>query len=228
MKKFLLVSCAMLSAAAVAGSANAQEANWSGPYIGVQGGGEWASVSGPFTASDGTDATPYSNNPSGGLLGLQAGYNWQSDALVFGIDADVNAAIGVKDSVTLPSPPTSYLVETRQRWTADIRAKVGYALDATMLYVAGGLALGDVRTYYGGPGYAPPGGTPFSVTTQRVGWTLGAGVAHAFGDHFVGNIEYRYSDLGSKSFSNADPLIDTADTVKFRSNAAVVGLAYRF
>ena len=97
-----------------------------------------------------------------------------------------------------------------------------------MIYAAGGVAFGDVHTNYGGPGYAPPGGTPFSVTTQRLGWTLGVGAEYALTDKIIGSLDYRYTDLGTKSFSNANPLIDTADKVAFHSSAVLVGLAYKF
>jgi outer membrane immunogenic protein len=171
---------------------------------------------------------PYSNSPKGGLLGARVGYNWQKSNFVFGLEGDANAVIGAKGSSYLPSPPTSYVVQSKQAWTSDVRARLGYAIDKTLLYAAAGAAFGDVHTTYGGAGYAPPGGVPFSVTTQRVGWTVGAGAEYAFSDKIVGSLDYRYTDLGSRSFSNSNPLIDTADKVKFHANTVLVGLAYRF
>ena len=219
---------ALCAASFAAGSANAETFKWDGSYVGVQAGGEWAKASGPFTNADGTSPTPYSNKPSGGVIGLRIGHNWQNGNVVLGLEGDLNAALNLKSGSTVKAPPTSYDVETKQSWNGDIRGRLGYATDKTLVYAAGGLAFGDVHTSYGGPGYAPPGGTPFSVTTQRVGWTLGAGAEYAFSDKMIGSIDYRHADLGSRSFSNSDPLINTADKVKFTSNTVVVGLACKF
>src|SRR3954462_3820004 len=63
--------------------------DWSGFYIGVNGGGGWShkcwdrttGIGGVFVATEGChDAT-------GGVAGGQVGYRWQSAAWVFGIEA---------------------------------------------------------------------------------------------------------------------------------------------
>ena len=229
MKKSRVLSFAALCAAAfAANSANAQSFNWAGFYVGAQTGGEWATASGPFTNADGSSPLPYSNSSSGGLFGVRAGYNWQANSFVFGIEGDVNAAIGMQNASNLPAPPTSYIVRSRQTWNANIRGRLGYAVDKMVVFAAAGLALGDVQTSYGGPGYAPPTGRPFSVTTQRVGWTAGVGAEYAITPNVIGSLEYRYTDLGQQSFSNANPLIDTADKVAFHSSAVLLGVAFKF
>jgi outer membrane immunogenic protein len=92
-----------------------------------------------------------------------------------------------------------------------------------LVYGAGGLAFGDVKTSYGGADQ-----TPFSNTTQRVGWAVGAGLDYALSNNIIGGVEYRHTDLGQRSFANHDPNIDVYDNVKFTSDAAIVGIRYKF
>src|SRR5271156_3389979 len=53
--------------------------SWAGPYLGANLGYGWGSV----------DHNP--TQPSGFEGGAQAGYNWQSGAIVFGIEGDLQA-----------------------------------------------------------------------------------------------------------------------------------------
>ncbi len=95
MKKSILASCVAIvfassayaadlparSAAAI--PAPVAVANWSGFYMGVNGGYGWASEKDPYV-------TPVIGKfqPQGGLFGLQAGYNHQIGSYVVGVEAD--------------------------------------------------------------------------------------------------------------------------------------------
>src|SRR5258707_900743 len=58
--------------------------NWTGAYIGLNGGGAWgnSSYSAPFASN--------SIKTSGGLIGGTLGYNWQIGRTVFGLEGDVD------------------------------------------------------------------------------------------------------------------------------------------
>ena len=199
--------------------------SWAGPYVGAQAGGEWGSISGPFGNSTLTGFGPYTVDPAGVLLGGYVGYNWQWQSLVFGVEGDLNGAIGAKttkDNV-LWDGLAFYDIGGEQTWTADARLRAGYAIDRLLLYFAGGLAFGDVRTTYTNAGLAPY----YTETTNRTGWTLGVGGEYAFTNSIVGRVEYRYTDLGSKAFNDAAIGINTYDDPKFTSNAVLVGLSYK-
>ncbi len=198
--------------------------SWTGFYLGVQAGGDWGSISGPFGDAPRTGFGPYSVDPDGVLLGGYAGYNWQWQSIVLGVDGDVNAALGDKttDHNVLWNGTALYDIEGKQTWTADARLRAGYAIDRLLLYIAGGVAFGDVYT-----SYAFAGRSPFlSETTDRTGWTLGGGAEYAFTNSIVGRVEYRYTDLGRKSFTSISE--NTYDDVKFTSNTALVGVAFKF
>ena len=98
MKKLLAVSIAL--AALMGASARAADTsvlktpvaneppfavyNWTGFYIGIQGGGGWARVVQ-------SDARPFSSDPyfaTGGMIGGTLGVNVQSGLIVLGLEAD--------------------------------------------------------------------------------------------------------------------------------------------
>jgi outer membrane immunogenic protein len=209
--------------------------SWSGFYVGVQGGGEWGRASGLWGDAAQKGLSPYANSPSGGLIGGHAGYNWQIGKMVLGIEGDANAALGVSGATSTvynslglngnPVGTTLYPIRARQVSNEDIRLRLGYAIDRTLLYLAGGAAFGDVKTTY----YTSAPSTPYlTVSTQRVGWTLGGGLEYAFTDSILGRVEYRYTDLGSKSFSISGGGGGNYDNIGFHSSAVLVGLTYKF
>ena len=84
---------------------------WTGGYAGLQGGYAWANL--------GVDGTLFAiDDLNGGLFGGYVGYNWQSDAWVFGAEADFN---GLWNDQNFAGPfPTS--VDIGTDWLASIRA----------------------------------------------------------------------------------------------------------
>src|ERR1051325_7706678 len=75
--------------------------NWSGFYVGAHGGGAWGKSNWVNTASDAPlvlvwpdlvrgDSTGH--NISGWLAGVQMGYNFQSGAIVYGLELSGSAA----------------------------------------------------------------------------------------------------------------------------------------
>lgn len=98
-------------------------------------------------------------------------------------------------------------------------------MDRTLLYAAGGLAVADVSL----DGISAGGAGPFSYSETLTGWTLGAGIEHAFAQNWVGRLDYRYSDFGSDTFGFVS---GGGVPHQFKLNAETheirVGLAYRF
>ncbi len=92
--------------------------------------------------------------------------------------------------------------------------------------MTGGVAFinyngGGIQTF---PGPIVPG-ADYSGT--KAGWTVGAGLAYAFTDHFVANVDYRYTDLGSTTFDT--PAAGNGGTeVKLKENAVKIGFSYKF
>ncbi|CCD96856.1 putative outer membrane protein precursor [Bradyrhizobium sp. ORS 375] len=193
--------------------------NWTGGYFGGNVGYGWGrsnlGTTLDQTSSWAVEAVAFQNqfvaisnnrlNPSGVVGGLQAGYNWQTGPSVFGIEADFNGS-GMNKRVvyTAANPPTTrtFNESIRNDWFMTVRGRAGYAIDTTLLYVTGGLAVGNVKGSWdltSGNGYAKTA----SVDQTRVGWTIGAGVEHAFAPNWTVKFEYLYTDLGSVNYTSA-------------------------
>ena len=104
---------------------------------------------------------------------------------------------------------------------ASVRGKLGFAFDRVLLYGTGGVAFGDVTTHYNAPIGTRIGGDE----GVRVGWTGGAGLAYAFTPNWEGDVEYRYTDLGTQGHTFVG---GAHDSNEFNYNMIRVGLTYRF
>jgi len=217
MKRLLLAGVAMLAlGVASTSAANIQRRqtmpakvpvyvappyNWTGFYIGINGGGAWGSsdFSAPFPTG--------SFDVSSGLVGGTLGYNWQMAQVVFSLEGDAdwsnirgNASCGVTSC------------ETHNNWLGTARGRLGYAFDRFMPYVTGGLAVGDIKTTVAGVG---------SASNTKAGWTAGGGIEAAIAGPWTAKVEYLYVDLGrGGSVLGSD--------AKFATNIVRAGLNFRF
>ena len=172
----------------------AQVYNWTGGYIGINGGGGWGS----------------SNNidVSGGFVGGTLGYNWQQGQAVFGLETDL-AWSGIDGSGFIGAVPVS----TGSDWFGTVRGRLGYAWDRTLIFVAGGLAYGNVNAR-----------SPFgSFDTTNAGWTLGGGVEFALNGPWTAKVEYLHIDLGDSTLA-----LPAVTNVDYTADLIRVGLNYRF
>ncbi|MGJ4993079.1 outer membrane protein [Bradyrhizobium sp. HKCCYLS3077] len=192
--------------------------NWTGGYFGGNVGYGWGrsnlGTTLDQTSSWAAEGVAFQNtfvalsnnrlNPAGIVGGLQAGYNWQSGPGVFGIEADINGSdINKRLIVTGPNPPTTrtFNETIRTDWFMTLRGRAGVAVDTTLFYVTGGLAVGNVKGSWdltSGNGYAKTA----SANVTKAGWTVGAGVEHAFAPNWTVKAEYLYTDLGNISYAS--------------------------
>ena len=99
--------------------------NWTGGYVGANVGYRWLSAD----ASNGIDpsSSPDSSSVAGGL---QAGYNWQMNQFVFGVETDFGYGSSSK---------TEGAFGVKQTWEGTTRARAGVAVDRVLVYgTAGG------------------------------------------------------------------------------------------
>ena len=148
---------------------------WTGFYVGINGGGGWGSSQ--WDAVNSFDL-------SGGLIGGTVGYNWQFGQAVVGAEGDIDWS-GIKGTSTVLCPGGC---ETRNKWLATVRGRLGLAFDRFLPYVTGGLAFGDINAT------VPilPGGS-----ISNAGWTVGAGVEVGLVSNVSLKAEYLYVDLGN-------------------------------
>ncbi len=180
--------------------------DWSGFYVGVNGGGGWGSAHTDLTGHFGT---------SGGLAGGTAGYNAQFGSWVLGLEGDMDwANIGGNSSAN--NCPGGCSVQ--DQWLSTVRGRAGYAFGSFLPYVTGGLAVGDVK--------ASAAGFPGMDSTQA-GWAAGAGVEYGISRSISAKVEYLRTDLGRFDCGlNCGPT--APDNVSTRSNVVRGGINFRF
>lgn len=174
--------------------------DWSGAYIGIQGGYAWTQLTPPagFATQD----------FDGGSVGAYAGFNFQHDNFVFGLEGDANYNWNERTYGVAPLTATA-----GTDWDGSVRGRLGYAIDRTMVYGTGGIAFTRA--------FIEPAGLDRETETFT-GWTVGAGVEHAFTDNLAARVEYRYTDFGRRDFGIAGADSD------LHQHTVRVGLGYKF
>jgi outer membrane immunogenic protein len=182
--------------------------NWTGAYVGLNGGVGWGHSD--WTAATGTGGIDTSSGVVGGTLG----YNWQAGQTVFGVEGDVDWS-NIRGSTT--AAPCTTSCETRNDWLATARGRIGYAFNRVMPYVTAGAAFGNIK--------AIPSG--FSgVNETRAGWTAGAGVEVGLVGPWSAKAEYLYTDLGKTNCPAGSCAVST--DVDFNTSLVRAGINYRF
>ena len=201
--------------------------SWTGCYVGASAGGAWQKTDNTLTVTNGTPAyfaaavlPEVSRNGSGSLEsggfigGVQAGCNYQSGKVVWGIETDFNwmhqnGHIGGQFVYSNdPLSPYSLDVSDEKKWLWTLRGRIGYtATDRVLLYVTGGLAalrMDFVQTFNETPFTTPPNGMPQSAEFSKTkgGWTIGAGMEAALWDRWTVKAEYLYAQFGGETVTS--------------------------
>lgn len=197
--------------------------NWTGGYIGVQGGYSWFDAVQAYPGLP--DSAQGEMSPDTFTLGAQAGYRYEfSNDVVAGIEADVFSYFDKGSTSAIPG--SSAGTDLTVRYGGSLRGQLGYAVDRFLPYVTGGVAFID----YKGATALVPGGTIIAgseYNETKAGWTVGAGLAYAISDNLVANVDYRYSDFGSSTF-NTPPVAAGQTSVDIKDSAIKLGLSYKF
>lgn len=204
-----------LLASTWANSAIAEDYVWSGIYGGVSLGARWAGFDQNHSEAW-LDHQSIMQRPKGLVAGGFAGYNWQIDRAVLGLEA--SALFG---SASDEDYNALFDTDIRSKASAlySINARVGFAVDRALPYLTAGYSYGRVSTdYVVGRSYR---GTEFNDHLNRSGWNIGAGIDWAMTQHLIGRVEYRYHSLGKL---NEGQLWD----IKYDQHITSIGLAYKF
>jgi outer membrane immunogenic protein len=261
MKKLLFVSAAALSALVAPASAAdlplkapvykappVAVYNWTGFYVGGNVGAigstgnavhQCYNDTGVFNGA-GCDIVPDAGlNGTGVLGGVQAGYNWQINNWLFGLEGDAQGT-SLKSSSsnanTFPlvgggtDPLVTYTFASRLDWLATVRGRVGVTSGPALFYVTGGGAFGGVRTTTDGVG--PVNAFPSSTSSNQAGWTAGGGVEWGFAPQWSAKAEGLYYDLGRITSLGASlrPINNFTNGARYEVNGwiARIGVNYHF
>ncbi|MBR1086020.1 porin family protein [Bradyrhizobium manausense] len=191
--------------------------DWSGFYIGINGGGASARArwdqTAPLVGGEG------SHNATGGTVGGQVGYRMQSGQWVFGVEGQGNWADFTGDN-------TSALLAQRNRTKIDsfglITGQVGYAWNNVLVYAKGGAAVVGVKNEVFS---TATGGLLASNSDTRWGGTVGAGLEVGFAPNWSVGVEYNHIFLSDKDVTFVGL---KTDRIRQDVDMGLVRLNYKF
>ena len=176
--------------------------DWSGFYIGANGGyGSSRKCWNAATEGLVVRGDEGCHDATGGVAGGQIGYRWQSNAWVFGLEAQGDWAnlrgSNVSKSIFLGTPGD---VSNRSKIDAFglFTGQVGYSLSNALLDVKGGAAV--TRDAYEAFGTFT-NGIGARTTENRWGATVGAGLEFAFAPSWSVGVEYDHLFMGTRTMS---------------------------
>jgi outer membrane immunogenic protein len=240
MKKLILGTVA-LSAAGLVNVASAADMplkapaiapvvyNWTGCYVGINGGFKWArfnesvDTTGGSVVIPGVGLIPFAPGhvdldhatASSGAVGGQIGCRWENaEHWVFGAEGDFDWT-RVNASVTDASPPTTGLFpgitfDNRIRWEGSGRIILGRSFDRWLVYGTGGIAFARVDMDANFPAVTMGGGAQIpaffaSDSKTLVGGTVGLGTAYMLTRNWEIGAEYRYTFYAQSDYNLGTP-----------------------
>jgi outer membrane immunogenic protein len=186
--------------------------NWTGVYLGLNGGGGWGSQNPLNIITDRFDRL--SVNISGGLFGGTAGAQVQVAHVVLGVESDLDWADISGSGVVAPSALGAALGSTLNMSTkidslATARVRAGYAQDNWLFYATGGVALAHATTNLTpvtGPACSTVGEPLCSGSSRKVGAALGLGVEYGYTPNLSLKVEYMYVAATSVEIAKIDSI----------------------
>ena len=223
--------------------------DWCGFYLGVNAGVGVAVDS--FTTSVSAGGPNFPGNAflsssdthalTGGLLGGQFGYNWQSGNWVFGGEFDwdwsgqQNTSSKTAQNLGGFGGFASLTDSDKINSIGTLRARLGWANGGWLWYVTGGVAWAEVNDTFTGSTTSPlvTLNRTSSFSQTKSGGTVGAGVETRLWGGWSTKLEYLYVNLGStdRAFTVTDGLGDAATLTSNHSVSDHMvrwGLNYRF
>jgi outer membrane immunogenic protein len=182
--------------------------NWTGIYVGLNGGYGWGSQDPLNIITNRFDAA--SVGFSGGVFGGTAGAQIQSGHVVIGFEADLDWASFKGSSTFIPTvggvPITvaAITASTNIDWESTARVRVGYANQNWLFYGTGGMAILGAKTSLTTTGGASCASLIASCTgfSKQIGAALGAGVEYGFTPEISAKLEYLYITAASLDISS--------------------------
>lgn len=194
---------------------SAPQFSWTGCYVGIQGGG--GAMDDTFSGEHG----------AGAVAGGQAGCNYQTGILVFGIEGD-GLWSGLTDTFTNSTSPDFTQLSAHNRWDFDVAGRLGVAFNNVLIYGKAGWVWGrfdfnDTALF--------SGALVATVTANATldGLLIGVGAEYAFGPHLSAKFEYNYWNFAAQSvnsFVNSAGLAPFTNTNSQSAEAHVVKVGF--
>jgi len=220
--------------------------DWSGFYIGINGGGGSAHKCWDLVNNLGVVFNPAlaegCHDATGGTIGGQIGYRWQAANWVFGLEAQGNWADFQGSNVNLlvgsniigANFGAGLTDQTRVRAFGLFTGQVGYAWNNVLWYVKGGAAVTDdrYRTYFA----VNPSVLADTATETRWGGVVGTGIEIGFWQNWSVGLEYDHMFMGTRNvnatcvgnFNCANGAFSATDRIRQDVDIGTIRLNYRW
>jgi outer membrane immunogenic protein len=201
--------------------------SWTGFYVGGNVGiaGARTNISSPgnsyFLFPPGAH---FDSDKSGAIGGLQAGYNWQFNSFVVGLEGDISLAAVSRTTPVAVLAGGGDSFSGSMTALGTVRGRLGWAFDRALVYGTGGVAFANLKDQYSSPPF------PFTISgsSSATGWTAGGGVEYALADHWTVKAEYLHVGFPSRSATTTQ----FGNTYNFAFKDSVdigrVGVNYKF
>jgi outer membrane immunogenic protein len=193
--------------------------NWTGFYLGINGGWGWGSQDPLSLITNRFDRFEF--DVDGGMVGGTFGAQIQSGRVVIGVESDIDWAnitgsSGITPTIFGAAAGFTGNVSTHIDWIGTARMRVGYAADNWLFYGTGGLAIlgGKTDVSLNGVTCGTAGVLQCSGSGNRTGIAVGGGVEYGFAQNWSAKLEYLWIGAGA---------IQTADINTIRA-----GVNFRF
>jgi outer membrane immunogenic protein len=257
LNRFLQGTCALAFVLFAIGSANAADEDFKGFYVGATAGGAFGrprvdtapsfSPTGYFAATSTPAITSASNqtiNMNGLNAGGEAGFNFQWESFVVGLEADYGA-MNLSGSTTATAlypccAPTSFTVTqtAKTSWVFTIRPRIGVVFGRFLLYGTGGAAITNVKYTGLFTDTFATAHESAAIDETRPGWVAGTGAEYRLAHHLSIKGEYLWNDFGVASIPTSNLTAFTppiafhtnifTHTVNMRAGIVRAGINFRF
>jgi outer membrane immunogenic protein len=188
----------------------AQAYNWTGIYLGINGGYGFGQSTPMSLFTDSFSAFNFTTN--GWLGGLTAGAQIQSGHTVMGIEADIdwaNITGSSRGTINFNGTPigTASLSSTVNS-ISTVRTRIGYAAENWLFYMTGGLAVTNQQSTLTGPvgfvcGTGAASSPPCaSLTSLHPGLAAGAGIEYGILPNLTAKAEWVWVGAGALNTLN--------------------------
>ena len=213
--------------------------DWSGFYIGVNGGGGWSRkcwdtttptvLGGPLALVVVVPPGPEGcHDASGGVVGGQLGYRWQTGAWVFGLEGQGDWANIRGSNASIYAPFALASNRTKIDGIGLITGQIGYAWNNVLLYVKGG-AMGVNDKY---EGYVTATNVVFDRASEtRYGGAVGAGIDFGVTPNVIIGFDYMHGFLGNRDItftSVTNGAVSRIDRIRQDVDIATLRVSYKF
>lgn len=195
----LMSTASWLSLATAAGAADlvtkapppvvAPVALWTGPYVGLDIGAYFHNAGSNEETVGIVPGFSGSLNSTSAFISGHAGYNWQINRIVLGIEGDISSPSQQRSTSYGPAgfgPPLPETFTTQIRWLSTVRGRIGVSFDNWLVYATGGVAIADINNVRSDPVVLGFVANDSGVRTTGV---VGGGVEYKFNRQWSARLE---------------------------------------